>query len=82
LGVENLMIYNRTIINCITFTASKPIEIEVLYNYKPESAIDTGHGERYHASLPNNRTIAISTMPMFADTPVKVTDTPISTGSL
>jgi hypothetical protein len=66
----------------VTFTASKPIEIEVLHSYKPQSAIDTEHGEPYHATLPNNRTIAISTMTMFSDTPVKVTDTPISTGSL
>jgi len=66
----------------VTFTASKPIEIEVLHNYKPQSVIDTEHGEPYHATLPNNMTIAISTMTMFSDAPVKVTDTPISTGSL
>ena len=51
-------------------------------SYKRQSAIDTEHGEPYHATLPNNMTIAISTMTMFSDTPVKVTDTPISTGSL
>ena len=61
---------------------AKPIEIEVLHSYKPQSAIDTEHGEPYHATLPNNSTIAISTMTMFSDIPVKVTDTPISTGSL
>lgn len=61
---------------------AKPIEIEVLHSYKPQSAIDTEHGEPYHATLPNNSTIAISTTTMFSDTPVKVTDTPISTGSL
>ena len=66
----------------VTFTASKPIEIEVLHGYKPQSAIDAEHGEPYHAILPNNKTVAISTMTMFTDTPVKVTDTPISTGSL
>jgi hypothetical protein len=66
----------------VTFTASKPIEIEVLHSYNPQSAIDVEHGEPYHATLPNNRTVAISTMTMFTDTPVKVTDTPISTGSL
>jgi hypothetical protein len=65
----------------ITFTASKPIEIEVLHDYKPQSAIDAEHGEPYHATLPNNKTVAISTT-MFTETPVKVTDTPISTGSL
>jgi len=66
----------------VTFTASKPIEIEVLHLYEPQSTIDAEHGEPYHATLPNNMTVAISTMTMFTDTPVKVTDTPISTGSL
>ena len=33
-------------------------------------------------TLPNNMTVAISTMTMFTETPVKVTHTPISTGSL
>src|ERR671922_1191073 len=66
----------------VTFTASKPIEIEVLHLYKPQSTIDAEHGEPYHATLPNNMTVAISTMTMFTDTPVKVTDTPISAGSL
>jgi len=66
----------------VTFTASKPIEIEVLHGYKPQSAVDAQHGEPYHATLPNKKTVAISTMTMFTDTPVKVTDTSISTGSL
>lgn len=66
----------------VTFTASKPIEVEVLHIYQPRSTVDTEHGEPYHATLPNNMTVAISTMTMFTDTPVKVTDTPISTGSL
>jgi hypothetical protein len=66
----------------VTFTASKPIEIEVLHDYKPTSTIDSEHGEPYHANISQNRTIAITTMTMFSDTPVKVTDTPISTGSL
>ena len=65
----------------VTFTASKPIEI-VLHGYKPQLAVDVEHGEPYHATLPNNKTVAISTKTMFTDTPVKVTDTPISTGSL
>ncbi|MFZ0358089.1 MAG: hypothetical protein WAL53_08135 [Nitrososphaeraceae archaeon] len=66
----------------VTFTASNPIEIEVLHGYKSQSAVDAEHGEPYHATLPNNKIVAISTMTMFTDTPVKVTDTPISTGSL
>ncbi|MGI8720542.1 MAG: hypothetical protein ACR2KF_08480 [Nitrososphaeraceae archaeon] len=45
----------------VTFTASKPIEIEVLHGYKPQSAVDAEHGEPYHATLPNNKTVAIST---------------------
>lgn len=61
---------------------AKPIEIEVLHSYKPQSAIDTEYREPYHATLPNTSTITISTMTMFSDTPVKVMDTPISTGSL
>ena len=66
----------------LTFSASKPIEIEVLHDYNPDRTIDSEHGEPYHATLANNRTVAISTMTMFTDTPVRVTDSPISTGSL
>jgi hypothetical protein len=55
----------------VTFTASKPIEIEVLHGYKSQSAVDAEHGEPYHATLPNNKTVDISTMTMFTDTPVK-----------
>ena len=66
----------------VTFTASKPIEIEVLHNYDPNILPDAQHGEPYHATLPTNQTIALSTMTIFTDTPVRVTDTPISTGSL
>jgi hypothetical protein len=66
----------------VTFSASKPVEIEVLHDYNLSMAIDSEHGEPYHATLANNRTVAISTMTMFTDTPVRVTDSPISTGSL
>jgi hypothetical protein len=66
----------------VPFTASKPKEIEVLHHYEPTSTIDSEHGEPYHATISQNRTIAISTMTMFSDTPVKVTDTSVSTGSL
>jgi hypothetical protein len=55
----------------VTFPASKPIEIEVLHSSKPQSAIDTEHGEPYHATLPNKITIAISTMSMFSEHPCK-----------
>jgi hypothetical protein len=43
-----------------TFTASKPIEVEVLHNYDPRENIDQVHGEPYHAVQPGNKTIAIS----------------------
>jgi len=66
----------------VTFSASKPVEIEVLHDYNPNNAVDSEHGEPYHATLANNRTVAISTMTMFTDTPVQITDSPISTGSL
>ena len=66
----------------VPLTRSKPKEIEVLHHYEPTSTIDSEHGEPYHATISQNRTIAISTMTMFSDTPVKVTDTPVSTGSL
>jgi hypothetical protein len=66
----------------VTFTASKAYRNRSFAQFKPQSAIDTEHGEPYYATLPNNSTIAISTMTMFSDSPVKVTDTPISTGSL
>jgi hypothetical protein len=56
----------------VTFTASKPIEIEVLHNYDPNILPDAQHGEPYHATLPTNQTIALSTMTMFTETPVRL----------
>jgi hypothetical protein len=44
----------------VTFSASKPIEVEVLHPYEPEGEVDTIHGEPYHAVLPGNKSIAIS----------------------
>jgi hypothetical protein len=65
-----------------TFTASKPIEIEVLHRYNPAVLPDTKHGEPYHAKWIDGTTpIALSTMTMFTNTPVSVTNSPISTGS-
>lgn len=55
----------------VTFTASKPIEIEVLHGYKPQAAVDAEYGEPDHAILPNIKTVAISTMTMFTDTLLK-----------
>jgi hypothetical protein len=65
-----------------TFTASKPIEIEVLHRYNPKILPDTKHGEPYHAKWIDGATpIALSTMTMFSNTPVGVANSPISTGS-
>ena len=65
-----------------TFTASKPIEIEVLHRYNPAVLPDAKHGEPYHAKWIDGTTpIALSTMTMFTNTPVSVTNSPISTGS-
>ena len=33
----------------VTFTASKPIEVEVLHPYEPKGEVGTMHGEPYHA---------------------------------
>jgi hypothetical protein len=65
-----------------TFTASKPIEIEVIHRYNPKVLPDTKHGEPYHAKWIDGATpIALSTMTMFSNTPVSITNSPISTGS-
>ena len=67
----------------VTFTASKPIEIEVIHKYNPKIAPDTIHGTPYNGKWVDNTTsIALSTMTQFSNTPVAVTNTPISTGSL
>lgn len=66
----------------VTFTASKPIEVEVEHKYNRYNAtIDAKHGEPSHAKWFDGTNIALSTMTMFTNTPVAVTNTPISTGS-
>ncbi|HZE78380.1 MAG TPA: hypothetical protein VE089_07520 [Nitrososphaeraceae archaeon] len=66
----------------VTFTASKPIEIEILHRYNPSIIPDTVHGQPYNAKWIDGNRYALSTMTMFSNTPVSVTNTPISTGSL
>jgi hypothetical protein len=66
----------------VTFTSSKPIEIEVEHKYNPNVIPDARHGSPYTAKWIDNTTqIALSTMTTFSNTPVTVTSTPISTGS-
>ena len=69
-------------IGTVTFTASKPIEVEVEHKYDPKVIPDAKHGAPYNAKWIDNTTrIALSPMTMFSNTPVAVTNSPISTGS-
>ncbi len=65
----------------VTFTASKPIEAEVLHVYNPQHPIDEKHGEPYHAVLPGNRSVAISHLRDLVDVPIEINGTGISSGS-
>jgi hypothetical protein len=65
-----------------TFTASKPIEVEVLHPYEPKEEVDTVHGEPYHAILPGNKSIAITHLRNLVDVPIEINGTGISSGTL
>lgn len=65
----------------VTFTASKPIEVEILHTYAPEQKPDSLHGEPYHAVLPGNESIAITHMRDIVDVPIEINGTGISSGS-
>ena len=65
----------------VTFTASKPIEAEILHIYNPQQPIDEKHGEPYHAVLPGNRSVAISHLRDLVDVPMEINGTGISSGS-
>ena len=65
----------------VTFTASKPIEAEILHIYNPQQPIDKKHGEPYHAVLPGNRSVAISHLRDLVDVPIEINGTGISSGS-
>jgi hypothetical protein len=65
----------------VSFTASKPIEAEILHIYSPQQSIDESHGEPYHAVLPGNRSIAISHLRDIIDVPIEINGTGISSGS-
>ena len=64
-----------------TFTASKPIEVEVLHIYAPRENIDQVHGEPYHAVLPGNKTIAISHFRELVEIPIEINGTGMSSGT-
>ncbi len=65
----------------VTFTASKPIEAEILHTYAPEEKPDSLHGEPYHAVLPGNKSIAITHLRDIIDVPIEINGTGISSGS-
>jgi hypothetical protein len=69
-------------IGTATFTASKPIEVEVEHKYNPQILPDAKHGLPLNAKWIDNTThTALSPMTMFSNTPVTITNNPISTGS-
>lgn len=66
----------------VTFTASKPIEVEVLHTYAPDKKPDSLHGEPYYAVLPGNNSIAITHLRHLVDVPIEINGTGISSGTL
>ncbi|MGZ5486691.1 MAG: hypothetical protein ACXWFB_12420 [Nitrososphaeraceae archaeon] len=65
----------------VTFTASKPIEVEILHTYSPEQNLDSLHGQPYHALLPGNKSIAITHLRDIVDVPIEINGTGISSSS-
>lgn len=66
----------------VTFTASKPIEVEVLHTYSPKVNPDSVHGKPYNAVLPGNNSIAITHLRNLVDIPIEINGTGISSGTL
>ena len=66
----------------VTFTASKPIEVEVLHTYGPLEKPDDLHGQPYYAVLPGNKSIAITHLRNLVDVPIEINGTGISSGTL
>jgi hypothetical protein len=64
-----------------SFTASKPIEVEIIHDYKPQQAIDEEHGEPYNFIAPGNRSIATTTLKDIVDVPIEINGTGLSSGS-
>lgn len=66
----------------VSFTASKPIEVEIIHDYKPHQPIDKKHGEPYSFIAPGNRSIAITTLKDIVDIPIEINGTGLSSGTL
>ncbi len=73
----------KVYVGTATFTASKPIEVEILHVYAPTPKPDSRHGEPYHTAFPENKTLAITHLEKtVVDTlPLGVNGTEISFGS-
>jgi hypothetical protein len=64
----------------VTFTASKPIEVEVIHIYRPDQAPDKAHGEPPTAVL-NGTTITYSHLTGLVDNTIITGDVPIGSGT-
>jgi hypothetical protein len=64
----------------VTFTASKPIEVEVIHIYRPDQAPDKAHGEPPTAIL-NGTTITYSHLTGLVDNTIITGDVPIASGT-
>jgi|ERR687891_1260662 hypothetical protein len=66
----------------LSMTASKPIEVEIIHDYKPQQPIDGEHGEPYNFISPGNRSIAVTTLKDIVDVPIDINGTGLSSGTL
>ncbi len=73
----------KVYVGTATFTASKPIEVEILHTYAPSPKPDSVHGAPYHVVYSGNKTYALSHLEKtIVDTlPLGVNGTGISSGS-
>ncbi len=71
----------KVYVGTVTFTASKPIEVEVAHTYAPTQKIDSKYGEPYNIAISENKTIAITHLRKIVDMPMEVNGTEISSGS-
>jgi hypothetical protein len=67
----------------ITFTASKPVELEILQKYNPDQQVNATHGEPFHdiAVLLNNTDVAFTILKDDVDTHLLINGTTISSGT-
>ena len=66
----------------VSFTASKPIEVEIIHDYKPQQPIDKEHGEPYNWIAGGNRSIAVTTLKDIVEIPIEINGTGLSSGTL